>query len=1320
MDEVRIYNQSKAQIEPPVEGTVYADDHIQKVIDGSFLYYVDTGKSYVVSKIRGAWTGGTTPRTNQYIAVYQGPSVEQLFTKFAESLNALENSPNWDTIETPTDDGGKLKYQYPWIIQNNHSKNLCDLGLELGEQTSILKILEEDDTLDLGLTSHAAAAATLAYLANEVDDDLKIGISPSGRSPGMDFADVVLKPGSTQNFEPLSDATKTKIQTRFEELEETIVNYYNSTFEDALSSLLNDNNFYFWEQHAELLRIENTCLEDRSHSSQFSAPQTNHGSRICEVISAIKHGEVIDNKYDLAQISGARARSELRDSAGKIQNAINEHEQTAEKRSQRFFDDILSDVDQKPRAQAYNAVNTMLTIVTDSNQTSTASRTVRRFTEFYGWLTEEKSLLNSKISSDKNKLLTQYQISKLDIKKTLQNKLKEYTRAEHEDIFTEFENWIKKNRVSRVRHYRQLETFRNAIESSSQRERRSIDINRDLSNTINRLYNNEILAEQNVKEIESDVIKSINKEESQITKEHVENKNEKIVSLIDQTISTTSNPLTKFDKLRAIELCLKSNKNAPTAQHNITRIENFVAELDDDPILNQKQIKDIREHGQHYIEDQYPNVRKDLKENLLTKITDLLDQIPFENVPVAIAGQDLKILKQRTATGNKSTGTISQKDKYINEINDHIFTVITGEAWNVPYFNSNTNITSDEVLNAFHEKINSRFSDLRKQYKNEIISEFDDTITRLNENTNISTYWYIILLDDLLDRLNRSHNKSIYSHQLNKSINEYFPDEIEPFYTHVEKINENNYSILKYNDVSDIQNRLESLLTQYLSEARNKFADTVTNQIKQEMSDMFILENLQSSSIEALVDTKNSLTNIDNNIQSIRQNRSQSIDLFNFSEEALNAYRVLDSNSQNSVLGEISEWIAENDSQVSSKLSSKIHRNISEKLHEIENSSDTHTTKLRRYSQFCNFSHGDNWELRVSDSYSSAISGNLLHLSESDYNEIRSRLEAKRQASLTELRKNIRTEFEAALDHIETEVDSLRTALNSLGTYITGEKTELTASHYEPAVEIVDDIEALYDDGVISYDEKEKIHSDLLNMISERKDIRDKIPGVSVQTIFAAALVGVVLIAIAAVMVVPTGQQPSNADQFTVSSVIIQQDDSSVRLSGRTSETDRVGITLVGSGEDIQRRVAVTDGTFETRFIGVSQGEYDLFIHPPGNESAGKRIRTNLITRSDSPSPFTTLLANSSKQGLTIAGTSSINGSSLDFQVSAVQSSNNEINSTKIQINRTVPVADGEFSFLLANASSGTYDIQVQQHNESLAREITLTVPDKGEFRYSN
>jgi hypothetical protein len=1319
MEDLRIYNQSKAQIEPPVEGTVYPEEDIQRVIDGSFLCYVDTTTPYLVSKIRGAWTGGTTPRKNQYIAVYQASSVDRLFTEFIDHLHTIENNPNWKTIETPSMADGDQKYQYPWILAENHSQNLCDLGLEPGEQTSILKLIEEGSTLDLGLTSHAAAAATLAYLAKEVDGDIKIGISQSGRSGGADIADIVLKPGTAKNFEPLNNATETKIQKRFEELEDDIVSYYHSSFEKALSSLLNDTNVYFWDIHAELLRVSNSCLEDGPQSNHISPPQTDPGSRICEVISAIRHGEILDNKYDLAQLSASRARSELRDSTGRIQNEISQRERNAEELSQDFFDDILSRVDRKPRTKAYNEVRTMLTIVSGSSQIPTQTKTVRQFAQFYGWLTEDKSLLQSEITTEQNKLLTRNQISELGIQETLEKKAEKYLQAEQDDIFTEFENWIKGDRISRTRHYRQLEELKNAITSSLQQETNSADLNDDLSNNLNRLHNNQILSDHDVQEIKKDVRDTITKEQRQIKRNHVEYKEDQITSSIDKTISTSSNPRNKFEKLRAIEVCLKENKTVQTRQYKIKRIENFVKELENDVILDKKARVDIREHGIQHIKNQYPHVRKDIKGHVIAEIRDLLDRIPFNNVPVATAGQDLKTLRQRSSTGNKSTGSISGEDEYIIDIDEYIKIVITGEVLNLPYFDSHTDVTLDEVLDTIRENIKTKISDLRDQYKEEIISDLKDIIRGLKEDTNVNTFWFIVLLDDLLDRLARSHNKSFHSRQLDSSIDEYFSTEVEDLYTHIEKINNNGYEFLKYNDVRDIRDRLESIFTRYLSKARAEYSDVVTHQIEQEISDIYHLDNLQIQGIGSLVEIKNDLIEIESNIQKARQSRSPSVDFIDLNDETLNGYRALDADSQNSVLGEVSEWLDENKSTVASKLSSKIHRSISMKLQEIETDSDSNTTKLRRYSQFCHFSQGGDWELQVDDSYSSAISGSLSHLFESDYKEIKNRLKADRQAAMAELRETIGAEFEAALDDIETEVDGLNPALNSVSKYIRGEKAELDAPHFATVVDIIEDIEELQAENVISSSEMDNIYTDLLEMVSDRKDPENKIPDISNQTIFAVIFVGVVIIALATVVFLPAVQQTPETNQFTVSSVIIEQEGTGVSFSGQTTATDRVGITLVGPGEEFQRTAAVTEGMFETSFSDLSHGEYDLLIHPTGNASDGTRIKTSIVAPSNSSSPFTSLAVHSNEQGVTITGASQGNETTLDFWISKVKSPTGKDNSTSFQTNRTVSVVNGKFSFLLANSSSGTYNIQVQQHNGSLARNFTLTVPDQGEFRYT-
>lgn len=219
MAELRIYNTNKIQVYPdePVSG---GSEKIQDVVNNAIEYLIDTTEGRIISLVRAdAPQVEGRDKANFYVE-FKPDHPGDLPTQLVSRLNQHESDTDWDFYKN------EPRWRIPWSIAEYEFNTPGQLEYDIGRLLAIEKLVQDTNPLDLGFSSYDYAAAVINYYLARNLHRVTFAVATNGRKKTIRSAEMVLQPGSYDNFECLNGKTENLISDQLAELRATAESYY--------------------------------------------------------------------------------------------------------------------------------------------------------------------------------------------------------------------------------------------------------------------------------------------------------------------------------------------------------------------------------------------------------------------------------------------------------------------------------------------------------------------------------------------------------------------------------------------------------------------------------------------------------------------------------------------------------------------------------------------------------------------------------------------------------------------------------------------------------------------------------------------------------------------------------------------------------------------------------------------------------------------------------------------------------------------------------------------------------------------------------------
>ena len=301
MAEFRVYTTLAYQIEPKVRDPEPRSD-IERLGDNGVDCYVDLSEPRIVCMFE-ADTSRVSRSRQRFLAEYVADDRSELLPGVVREIRALETDASAGTWEIFDEQASNVV----WEFDAAESRSLGDLGADLSLELVLEELLEEGTDLDLGITGYREAAVAVTHFVREIDATPTLAVSSNGRTSPLDAVDLVLKPGTDANFDPLDDGTKSVIASRLQDQKSRISGWYESTMREALDGLV-DGDRTVWALYAELDRLERALSAERLDADDL---RTEEAGRIVALVRSLRRNERPPNRRVNPEVLDASGRTEL-------------------------------------------------------------------------------------------------------------------------------------------------------------------------------------------------------------------------------------------------------------------------------------------------------------------------------------------------------------------------------------------------------------------------------------------------------------------------------------------------------------------------------------------------------------------------------------------------------------------------------------------------------------------------------------------------------------------------------------------------------------------------------------------------------------------------------------------------------------------------------------------------------------------------------------------------------------------------------------------------------------------------------------------------
>lgn len=355
MAKITFYSTSGHQVDPKATNPSDPPSPIGGLIDHEIEFYVDYDRLFVASLIWAESSAAGNRKVDSFYVVYQGDSRSNLLENFNSTLDKIE-SGDISTDHTwgfPHDN--EDRYELPWFTQSHLDSDLTDMGLTYAEQLATQELIEEGESMDVGVIDWKVAAIPAVFIASKTEGRCQLAVSRNGRQSVLSDVAVVIQPGKEANFLPLTDATASKFKQKKANLKDTITNQCEVIFEDRLDDLAAEP---IEDREHDLLRIQEYF--DGLHEIDL---RTDKGRDILELIRKVSEGGIVADKYDTNTLTQEESQAVIDSLEATLQAEINQLEGSAIKSAYHDrLEEVVDKIKPEPLETRYTLIDKIRSI----------------------------------------------------------------------------------------------------------------------------------------------------------------------------------------------------------------------------------------------------------------------------------------------------------------------------------------------------------------------------------------------------------------------------------------------------------------------------------------------------------------------------------------------------------------------------------------------------------------------------------------------------------------------------------------------------------------------------------------------------------------------------------------------------------------------------------------------------------------------------------------------------------------------------------------------------------------------------------------------
>jgi len=1214
MAELYLYNALGTQLEPKTDGTVEAEGIIASLSDSPVELWIDTGRNRAFAQLRANWSG-TSRDVDQFRAVYEGGPNESVIKGFGLALDEVEDGNRWQEQSAWNfikDEG----FDLPWVIQTVGNKTLQNLGLDLREELAIVRLLEDGETLQLGMESTESAVIAASYIYRAVEGSTTIAISSDGYKSSIKSTDLLLKPGSeVGDFYALTDDTKSKLFSRVDSLVDNVESEYKSQVNESIERLVGNVKFSGWETHQELSRIKAVIQQQDLTSQNTAEPTSQAGQELCELQAKVKNGDELREGYNVEILDQEKRQELINWTVEELKRKQTEIESNALERTRSELLGIIDRVTELNDDTAARSLGLMLerTKGTDLSNIRT-HQLVDEFSRQYADLQESKLLSHSEVLEIEDTIRTELQDGKA-----------EYVQNERDRLGSLFESAIDEFFRGSGRAGQLLGQARSALEDVETDGEEIPSVTAEFDRALSEFQENTILGDDDKMVVKDEVLEIIDSRESDLRESEKESQRERLKNQLHSLRRDTTND-NEFRRLCLAMLVVDRREDQPDDVSSIASFTRRLDKIEDHPALTGSDVRQIKREVKTDIEAMLDDLRDSKLSSVIADVERRLSRVPKTDRDLESTIESLNSLRKHCDYDVSSTHSFEDR-WWVQQTKDQIDSIRSAEYEGIPYFPLEK---QNEALDKLGDLLDSRIESLSEKKLSEVKTRFSEGVDSLIANSTLSSSQRLQIINDCQSAVARGSRSSTRSRGFNNNlVVEEYPEIIQsPIATISEclEVTSEGESPVWLND-----NR-ERALIEYFEDELDKAAATLEDQITETLIKQF-REVIRSEHLASdvngwtteLDDTRAKLDDIEKQLTDAKRTPNKLRYLSGIDEEHIEHFEGLSPTGREAVIEDVTAWIDEKRTEIRDNLADRAASAVRGALDSQGDTVASPSKELTQYGAALVLLQGKEPGEDVKGLDGDTLRTAREFLTEEQQNVLMSEFEESRAAAFHRYHETVVESVSDLLGKYADSDTNTTVGLDLLYEYCGGTDYEIQNSYLKKAKDEIDCVREKKHDGVISSEEAKDILQDIQTRIEDARaaaepstrigkikskvgrfrggnDISQTSPRSGIR--LAGLLIGLaVLVVLLSGVVVTTGLGGEISSQitggqsnsFTVSELAVTTDNNTLIVNGVvSSSTTNLDISIVGPGLNTTKTVSPQNGEFSTRLQRGDAGVYEV------------------------------------------------------------------------------------------------------------------------------
>jgi len=1252
----RLYNSEGYQVEPNPDGTVRADNHIRSFIKHTMSFYLDQRSQRVIARLRARSPVVSGNRPAQYYLKYSSDDESNPVEDAVDCLERLETqNDGWIFIRD------EAPYDTIWLLTDEPEGSLLDFGLSNIDIITITRLLEDGEQLQFGTTGSRRAAHIISHFLRETKSDISVAISPGGQAGPVESANLLIMTGHQEKFVALDDYTEAMIESRQENIEEQITDYYQTSSIELIEELVSSEKLDLWEKQRELSALRK-FVEGLTRGEILSKKiQSKAALEVVELMAAL-HSESSTEVPDA--LTDEMKQSIWDEVINKIQR---EREQVEESISNQLDDRINPLIDEIAE-QDYETAHTHLTYIDsrlDGEPVEIEPNRPNPLDEVVEFVENLQS--RDVLDPGKTELIKSRIRNRIDEER---NALREQRKRKYVEQFEEIVQAAKSEYLQHVK---------NAVHTANQDTRipaNPLDGLRDLirdgrtdpanvpedaQKVVSEVDADPHLRQDDVRDVKNEIEGIVSSEISEISNEL----EQVLISELDSQFDRISqkgpdeSAPELYNRLSAVRQSCFQSLSLVNHENLDADADQFIATIElveNTPVLSGL-ASEIKDEYQSRLKKRLEDITKQRK----SRFKDIIDDVIWDIKDDCSTPEDsIEAIRYLDALNNALESRTELNSEHFpidGETEATLSRII--EVLSDPDAGSDILSPADKAAmrREVKEDINHTKQEIKNAFKEKFEKEFGNQIAEIGEINSLKTANEIDVLehlqdcidgfdDPLIDRLGFKRDLPSEDRRKLQSVFEKIGNVLEATRPGglSDEINTSLRTELNKEHLSILNERLDDVRSAHKDELLQDVKSTAESKLEAEIDDPSIEQ------INADIDTlKKELAKLGGG-----PNQFPAVPRTNTDGAGSDIYPNLDrldSKEKNAFVQEFDEYRSEKLSERKQQRSRIVRERIEDSLNRIVADEKSAKIGLRAVNDIRkklspNTTSKANNPHPVYNTQSTGITGyeysfdHAEHLEEHDQGVLKERIEEVEARLSDSLENEVIDTIDSSLQEWlnSPKIDNSRTALNSFKELVNGRREAYDPKHdsLSNAIQEFQKVEDLRSKGIIdpkTYENiKEKTKRNINNYMmrdpvapdDSLKNTIEKVksnPRRALTLLVALAVLSVTIIALAQLGptalggLLPgdtsdpsdgaTGPQPGDTGPLT--GITIERQDSSGRqkllIRGTAnSNVSQVEIQLTGQGLEKSRRPEVKDGSFAASFDTDQSGTYTIKISPVNSE----------------------------------------------------------------------------------------------------------------------